>query len=251
MIAMDSIFKALSDDTRRMLLDQLRTRDGQTLTELESTTGLSRFGVMKHLKQLEGANLILTHKAGRFKYHYLNAAPLQLLVDRWIEPLIQQPLARAILDLGAELERNTPVTDKPDFMLETFIRTTPEKLWEALTSGDISKRYYIAGAAIHGAMEPDTPYEYLTADGKVMLSGIVLAADPPKRLEMTFLPGWAGPNAKPSRNVYEIEAVGDLTKLTILHFDLPAGQEGLKEGWAKIAASLKSLLETGEALNFG
>ena len=251
MIAMDSIFKALSDDTRRMLLDQLRTRDGQTLTELESTTGLSRFGVMKHLKQLEGANLILTHKAGRFKYHYLNAAPLQLLVDRWIEPLTQQPLARAILDLGAELERNTPVTDKPDFMLETFIRTTPEKLWEALTSGDISKRYYIAGAAIHGAMEPDTPYEYLTADGKVMLSGTVLAADPPKRLEMTFLPGWVGPNAKPSRNVYEIEAVGDLTKLTILHFDLPAGQEGLKEGWAKIAASLKSLLETGEALNFG
>ena len=251
MIAMDSIFKALSDDTRRMLLDQLRTRDGQTLTELESTTGLSRFGVMKHLKQLEGANLILTHKAGRFKYHYLNAAPLQLLVDRWIEPLTQQALARAILDLGAELERNTPVTDKPDFMLETFIRTTPEKLWEALTSGDISKRYYIAGAAIHGAMEPDTPYEYLTADGKVMLSGIVLAADPPKRLEMTFLPGWVGPNAKPSRNVYEIEAVGDLTKLTILHFDLPAGQEGLKEGWAKIAASLKSLLETGEALNFG
>ncbi|MDZ7588442.1 MAG: metalloregulator ArsR/SmtB family transcription factor [Parasphingorhabdus sp.] len=84
---MDSIFKALSDDTRRMFLDQLRERDGQTLTELEATTGLSRFGVMKHLKQLEAVNLIITRKDGRFKYHYLNAAPLQQLVDRWIEPL--------------------------------------------------------------------------------------------------------------------------------------------------------------------
>jgi DNA-binding transcriptional ArsR family regulator/uncharacterized protein YndB with AHSA1/START domain len=252
---MDSIFKALSDETRRMFLDQLRKRDGQTLSELESSTGLSRFGVMKHLKQLEAAKLIITRKDGRFKYHYLNAAPLQQLVDRWIEPLTQQPLARVMLDLKAELERNIPMTTaaitKPDYMLETFIRTTPEKLWEALTSAEMSKRYYIAGAAIHGSMMADTPYEYLTPNGAPILTGTVISADPPKRLEMTFLPGWMGPDAKQSRIAYEIEAIGSLTKLSILHFDIPSGQEGVKEGWAKIAASLKSLLETGEALNFG
>ena len=249
---MNSVFKALSDETRRMFLDQLRMRDGQTLTDLESTTGLSRFGVMKHLKQLGAARLIITRKVGRFKYHYLNAAPLQELVDRWIEPLTQQPLARAALDLKTALERNTDMTttSKPDYMLETYIRTTPQKLWEALTTGEMSKRYYIAGAAIRGSMAANTPYDYLTPDGHPILSGTVIAADPPRRLEMTFQPGWMGPNAKPSRMAYEIEAMGEVTKLTILHFDIPAEQHGVKDGWVKIAASLKSLLETGEALRF-
>ncbi len=236
-----------------MFLDQLRRRDGQTLTELESTTGLSRFGVMKHLKLLEAANLIITRRDGRFKYHYLNAVPLQQLVDRWIEPLTQQPLARAILDLKTVLERNTamPEKTKPDYMLETYIRTTPERLWEALTSADLSKLYYIAGAAIHGSMQANTPYEYLTPDGHPILSGTVIDADPPTRLEMTFQPGWMGPNAKHSRIAYEITAMGKVTKLTVMHFEIPAGQEGVKDGWVKIMASLKSLLETGEALNFG
>lgn len=124
-------------------------------------------------------------------------------------------------------------------------------LGEALTSADLSKRYYIAGAAIHGSMQSDAPYEYRTPDDHPILTGMVIAADPPRRLEMTFQPGWMGPDAKPSRIAYEIEAMGDIAKLTILHFKIPAGQDGVKDGWTKIAASLKSLLETGEALNFG
>jgi uncharacterized protein YndB with AHSA1/START domain len=257
---MDAIFKALSDETRRQLLDRLRERDGQTLTELEASLGMTRFGVMKHLRVLEAASLVVTQRVGRFKYHYLNAAPLQSLVDRWIEPLTQAPLARAALDLKFKLEGAQPMAKKPqrqlsdtkpDFVLETFIRTTPQKLWDALTSAELSKRYYIAGAVIRGTFETGGDYQYLTADGKVMLSGKILAADPPNRLDMTFVPSWGAPNAKPSRNVYEIESVGELTKLTILHFDLPKGQEGVREGWAKIAASLKSLLETGKALSFG
>jgi DNA-binding transcriptional ArsR family regulator len=102
---MDDVFKALSDETRRGLLDRLRERDGQTLTELESAIGMTRFGVMKHLKVLEGANLVVTRKSGRFKYHYLNAAPLQLIVDRWITPITLQAATRALLDLKADLER--------------------------------------------------------------------------------------------------------------------------------------------------
>jgi uncharacterized protein YndB with AHSA1/START domain/DNA-binding transcriptional ArsR family regulator len=249
---MDAIFKALNDETRRRLLDALRSRDGQTLSELESINSMTRFGVMKHLSVLEVANLVVTRKAGRFKYHYLNAAPLQEVVDRWIEPLTAKAGARALLDLKTDLERqsNMSTDEKPDFVLETFIRAKPDKVWEALTSTELSKRYYIAGAAIQGDFKAGGAYAYKTADGQAMLSGKIIAADPPKRLEMTFVPGWAGPNAKASRNVYELTAVGDLTKLTILHFNIPKGQEGVKEGWAKIAASLKSLLETGKPLKF-
>lgn len=251
---MELVFKALSDDTRRQLLDMLRRRDGQTLTELESALGMTRFGVMKHLKTLEAASLVLTRKQGRFKHHYLNAAPLQLLVDRWIEPLTQQPVARAILDLKADLERSTDMTTmtetRPDFMMETFIRTTPERLWEALTDPELITRYHFAHAAVHGKFAPGEPYEYKFADGGVMLSGEIIKADPPNRLEMSFLPGWIGPNAAKSRHVYELEALGELTRLVVRHYDLPDSQHGVREGWAKIVASLKSYLETGEALSF-
>jgi uncharacterized protein YndB with AHSA1/START domain/DNA-binding transcriptional ArsR family regulator len=251
---MEAILKALGDKTRRALLDKLRSRDGQTLTELESSLGMSRFGVMKHLKILEAADLVLTYKSGRFKYHYLNAAPLQQVVDRWIEPLTRQPATRALIDLKSQLE-GTEMTEleaitKPDFMLETYIAATPERVWEALTSAELSRQYYISGAAFHGDLTPGSSYEYLTPDGKVMLSGEIIAVDRIKRLEMTFLPGW-GANPKASRNVFEIEAAGDQTKLTILHFDIPPGNDGVKQGWAKIALALKTLLETGEAMKFG
>jgi uncharacterized protein YndB with AHSA1/START domain/DNA-binding transcriptional ArsR family regulator len=246
---MDVIFKALSDTTRRKLLDRLRDKNGQSLSELENAMGMTRFGVMKHLKVLEAASLIVTHKSGRFKYHYLNPSPLQLMVDRWIEPLTQQPLTRAVLGLKAELERNHNMT-KPDFMLETFIRTTPEKLWKALTDPALITRYHFASIAIHGRFDPGEAYEYQFSDGNTMLSGEVIAADPPSRLELSFLPGWMGPHAVKSRHVYKIEHMGDLTKLTVLHFDLPEGQDGVREGWAKIIASLKSYLETGKALHF-
>jgi uncharacterized protein YndB with AHSA1/START domain/DNA-binding transcriptional ArsR family regulator len=247
-VLVDLIFKALADETRRLLLDRLRERNGQTLTELESGTGMTRFGVMKHLNQLEAAGLVVTRKEGRFKFHHLNAAPIQQVVDRWIEPLTQRPMARALLDLKADIEGAADMaSDKPDFVLETYIRTTPEKLWEALTNGEMTRRYYIANAALTGEIRPGGAYAYMTADGKPMLTGEIIAADPPRRLEMTFLPGWT-PGARPSRNVYEIERAGDAVKLTILHFDIPRENAGVRQGWAKVAASLKSLLETGEAL---
>jgi uncharacterized protein YndB with AHSA1/START domain/DNA-binding transcriptional ArsR family regulator len=247
---MDAVFKALADATRRDLLDRLRQRDGQTLTELEIVPNMTRFGVMKHLAVLEAANLVITRKVGRFKYHYLNTAPVQELVDRWIEPITRQVMTRAVLDLKSTLEGDTvmPKQTKPDFVLETFIRTTPKKLWQALTDGEMTKHYYIAGAAFRGEVESGKSYEYHTADGRVMLSGDIIEATPYSRLDMTFVPGW-GSNAA-SRNVYELAPIGEMTKLTILHFGLSAGQEGVKEGWAKIAASLKSLLETGQALDF-
>jgi uncharacterized protein YndB with AHSA1/START domain/DNA-binding transcriptional ArsR family regulator len=245
---MDAVFKALGDETRRHLLDSLRVKDGQTLTELEGVLGMTRFGVMKHLGVLEAAGLIVTRKEGRFKYHYLNVAPIQNIVDRWIEPLTQLPMTRALIDLKNQLEGSkTLPNNKPDFILETFIRATPERVWDALTKGEFSKHYYIAAAAIRGKIADGEKYEYLTADGNVMLSGKIILAKPYEKLEMTFVPSWRETFGE-SRNIYELQKQDDLTKLTILHFDLPSGSDGIKEGWAKIASSLKSFLETGQGL---
>jgi len=251
---MDSIFKALSDHSRRKLLDALRQKDGQSLSELEGQLGMTRFGVMKHLKLLEAAGLVISHKVGRFKYHYLNAAPLQELADRWIEPMVQRPLARAVLDLKAQLENpqkmSTTPTAKPDFILETFIRTTPEALWEALTSESISARYNVLAGAIKSDFKPGSPYQHELPDGTSILSGEILNAEPPHLLEMTFVPGWVDGEPQASRCLYRIQPEGKTCKLTVEHYEIPAGQEGVGEGWAKIVSNLKSLLETGDVLSF-
>lgn len=251
---MDSVFKALGDPTRRALLDSLRERDGQSLTDLESALSMTRFGVMKHLAVLVDENLILTRKVGRFKYHYLNAAPLQSVVDRWIEPLTRVPATRALLDLKAGLEGEAAMQttlEKPDYMLATFIAASPARVWEALTTAELSRQYYIMGAGFHGTLEVGARYEYRTADGNVMLSGNIIAVEHEKRLEMTFEPHWGNPRVGASRNVYELEAAGSATRLTILHYGLPGGQEGVKDGWAKIVSGLKTLLETGKPLEIG
>ena len=136
----DAIFKALADPTRRALLDTLRDRGGQTLTELEQGLGMTRFGVMKHLGVLEEAGLIVTRRDGRFKYHYLNALPIQEVADRWMAPYAK-PLARFALDLKNELEGRATMPDTPNYVLETYIRTTPEALWEALTKPEWTRQY--------------------------------------------------------------------------------------------------------------
>jgi DNA-binding transcriptional ArsR family regulator/uncharacterized protein YndB with AHSA1/START domain len=251
---MDAVFKALSDETRRTLLDMLRKRDGQTLSELEQKLGMTRFGVMKHLKVLEEASLVVTRRSGRFKHHYLNAVPLQEVLDRWIEPLIHKPMARMALDLKAQLEGTAamtkPAEKRPDFVLETFIRTTADRLWNAIVDPDTVKQYHFAAAMPRGSFETGGRVEFMTPDGGIMLAGDIIEADPPRRLDMTFEPGWMGPGAKASRCVYEIADMGETCKLTILHYDIPEGQDGVRDGWARVASSMKSFLETGKPLAF-
>ena len=101
---MDAIFKALSDPTRRQLLDTLRDRGGLTLTELEEGLGMTRFGVMKHLKVLEDANLVVTQRSGREKLHFLNPVPIRQIHDRWIDKYTQAQVT-ALLDLKTQLEQ--------------------------------------------------------------------------------------------------------------------------------------------------
>ncbi len=99
----DLVFKALADATRRLLLDMLFARDGQTLTELESELEMTRFGVMKHLRLLEKAGLVVTKRAGREKLHFLNAVPIRMIHDRWIDKYTERHVS-ALLELKAELE---------------------------------------------------------------------------------------------------------------------------------------------------
>jgi DNA-binding transcriptional ArsR family regulator len=101
----DEVFKALADPTRRGLLDALFERDGQSLSELEGRLSMSRFGVMKHLKVLEGAGLVTTRRRGREKLHYLNPVPIRLVHDRWVSKYAE-PWASALTELKRELEED-------------------------------------------------------------------------------------------------------------------------------------------------
>ncbi len=243
---MDAIFKALNDPTRRDLLDRLRQRDGQSLQELEAGLEMTRFGVMKHLKLLEDASLIVTRKEGRFKYHYLNALPLQEVIDRWIEPLLVKPQARQVLDLKAQLEGTAQM--KPDYMMQTFIKTDQDRLWDVLTDPAEMEKFHFMASKVEGTATEGDTIRYITPDDNDMLHMKVLKLDPKSRIEWTFEPKWLGPDAPASRCVYLVEAEGPHCKLTIEHYDIAPGQEGFSEGWERLAASLKSYIETGTGL---
>ena len=138
----DEVFRALADPSRRTLLDRLFERDGQTLGELETALpGMTRFGVMKHLKVLETARLVTSRKVGRERHHYLNPVPIRRIHDRWLDRY-RIRAADLLDDLRVSLETD-PMTDTrpggrqparpPQHVFTTFIRATPEKIWQALT----------------------------------------------------------------------------------------------------------------------
>ncbi len=137
--AMDEVFKALADPSRRLLLDSLNERNGQTLRELCSGLDMARQSVSKHLAVLEEANLVTTVRRGREKLHYLNAAPINEITDRWINRY-EEGRVHALADLKRALEDTT--MDKPSFVYTTYIKTTPEQLWKALTEPAFTERYW-------------------------------------------------------------------------------------------------------------
>ena len=136
---MDEVFKALADTSRRQLLDSLNSRNGQTLRELCSGLDMARQSVSKHLAVLEAANLVSAVRRGREKLHYLNPAPIREITERWINHY-EQARVHALADLKRALE--DPIVDRPTFVYTTYIRTTPERLWQALTDPAFTKRYW-------------------------------------------------------------------------------------------------------------
>ncbi len=240
----DEIFKALADPTRRSLLDELFRRDGQTLSELEARFEMSRFGVMKHLRVLEDAGLVVTRKVGREKQHFLNPVPIRLVHDRWVSKYAE-PWAAALSGLKQGLESTM------EKVFEIYIRTTPERLWEAITDPEIRAKYNF-GAGVASDWQPGSRIEMGSPNAPGLLGeGEVLEVDPPKRLVHTLTALW-GEDVKAegaSRVTWEIEQVADSCRLTVVHDQLREGaNEQLYGGWPMILSGLKTWLETGELL---
>lgn len=137
---------------------------------------------------------------------------------------------------------------KPDFMMQTFIRCTQDALWDALTQADDMARYHFACNTVQGNAAVGEETTFILPNSEAMLRQVTTALDPKSKIAMTFDPLFMGPDAPPSHMVYLIEPQGDACKLTIEHYDIAPGQEGFAEGWARLAASLKSFLETGTPL---
>ena len=241
---MDAIFKALADPTRRSLLDALFQEDGQTLTALEARFEMTRFAVMKHLKLLEEAGLVVTRRQGREKLHFLNPVPIRLVHDRWVSKYAL-PVVAALSDLKSRLEN--PMQK----IYEIYIRTTPERLWEAITDSEIRSKYTF-GARVTSDWTPGSRYEMSAPGAHGLLSeGEIVESDPPRRLVQTMVALW-GEDVKSegtSRVTWEIEPVGDSCKLVVTHDQLREGaNDQLYGGWPMILSGLKTWLETGELL---
>ena len=238
------MFRALADPTRRELLDELFRADGQTLTALEERFPMTRFGVMKHLKVLEQAGLVVTRKRGRQKLHFLNPVPIRLVHDRWVSKYAE-PWAAALSDLKQELEQTM------EKIFEIYIRTTPERLWQAITDPEI-RRTYNFGASVRSDWQPGSRLEmsHPRAPG-LLADGEVLEVEPPHRLVHTMTALWSDEvrSAGASRVTWEIEPVGDSCRLVLTHDELPEGASGeIYGGWPMILSGLKTWLETGETL---
>jgi len=238
------VFRALADPTRRSLLDELFREDGQTLRQLESRFEMTRFGVMKHLKQLEDAGLVVTKRRGREKLHFLNPVPIRLVHDRWVSKYAE-PWAAGLSELKANLEATM------ERVFEIYIRTTPERLWEAITDGDIREKYNF-GARIDSDWTVGSTFELSSPKADVVLGeGEVLEVDPPRRLVHTMIAHFS-PEAEAegtSRVTWEIEQVEDSCRLTLTHDQMREGaNDELYGGWPMILSGLKTWLETGDLL---
>ncbi len=238
----DDVFKALADPTRRSLLDELYREDGQTLGALTGRFAMSRFGVMKHLKVLEEAGLVVTKKRGREKVHFLNPVPIRLVHDRWVSKYAE-PWAAGLSDLKSRMESSM------EKVFEIYIKTTPERLWDAITDGEIRSKYQF-GATVTSDWTPGSRFEMAAGD-LPLGEGEILEVDPPRRLVQTMVALW-GEDVKAegeTRITWEIEPIEDSCRLTLTHDQMREGaNDQLFGGWPMILSGLKTWLETGELL---
>jgi DNA-binding transcriptional ArsR family regulator/uncharacterized protein YndB with AHSA1/START domain len=249
----DRVFKALADPTRRLLLDRLFERDGRTLTELETDLEMTRFGVMKHLRILEEAGLVVSRKSGRSRLHYLNPVPVRRVHDRWIGKYTERQAA-ALSELKTQLEETVTIVTgnaPTEQVYQVFIKATPETIWKAITTPEFTAKYF------HGARIEVNDETYVShgPDGDLWGDDKVMEWDPPRRL----VHGWRSmydeelAKEETSRVTWEIEPQGDGTcLLTVVHDRLEGAPKTAASvsgpGWTRVLSGLKTLLETGEPL---
>jgi uncharacterized protein YndB with AHSA1/START domain len=214
------------------------------LGALEQRFSMTRFGVMKHLRQLEDAGLVVTKRRGRQKLHFLNAIPIRLIHDRWVSKYTE-PWAAALSDLKTRLE--TPM----EKVFEIYIRTTPDRLWEAIVDPEIRGKYNF-GAGVESDWKVGSPMQMgAPKAGGLLGEGEILEIDPPRRLVHTLVALWSDEVKREgaSRITWEIEPVADSCRLTVTHDELREGANPeLYGGWPMILSGLKTWLETGELL---
>jgi uncharacterized protein YndB with AHSA1/START domain/DNA-binding transcriptional ArsR family regulator len=267
---MDAVFRALADPSRRELLDRLNARNGQRLSELVDGLGMARQSVSKHLAVLEAAELVTVVRRGRERLHYLNTAPINDIAERWIDRY-HRGHVQALSDLKRALE--DPAMSDTEFVYATYIRTTPEQLWAALTEPAFTLRYW--GVAFQSDWRVGSTILHQSGpDGEVKdLGHVVLEAEPFRRLAYTWhnyqpehaeLFGWSAERLaqlqteRRSKVSFDLEPSGDVVKLTVIHDDFEPGSEMLEAcsgrkpqsgGWPVLLANLKTLLETGVPLD--
>jgi uncharacterized protein YndB with AHSA1/START domain/DNA-binding transcriptional ArsR family regulator len=254
----DDVFRALADPGRRRLLDSLNARNGQSLRELCGELDMARQSVSKHLAVLESAGLVTTSRRGREKLHFLNAAPINAIADRWISRYHRER-AEALADLATALEQEHMATD--EFVYVTYITTTPQRLWQALTDPAFTRRYW--GVELRSEWQEGSPVTW-EQDGVVIddPEQVVLEADPPRRLAYTwhtFTPEFSASvgiddelhariSAEPrSKVTFTLEPLDEKVKLTVVHDGFEPGSAVLgliRGGWPALLSDLKTLLET-------
>jgi uncharacterized protein YndB with AHSA1/START domain len=247
---MAPVFRALADPGRRVLLDQLFERDGQTLGELcVHLPAMTRFGVMKHLGVLEGAGLVSTQRVGREKRHFLNPVPIRLVHDRWTGKFAES-IVGSMRSIKAQLE--TPPMGTINHVYNIYIKASPERVWRAITDGDDTARYYY-GTRVASDWAKGSSLTYAYEDGTVAADGEVLDIEPGRSVTMSFHPRWS-PDLDaegPVRMTWTVEASEDGgSKLTVTSALIPGSKtEGeFSGGVVFIVSGLKTFLETGEPL---
>jgi len=245
---MDKVFKALADDTRRRLLDLLREQNGRTLGDLCAHIDMARQSVTQHLAALEAANLVVTVRRGREKLHYLNPVPLHEIQERWIGRF-ERPRLRVLSDVKRRAEE--AMTDKPTFVYVTYIASTPEKVWDALTDADLTAVYW--GHSNVSDWRTGSRWEHVRIDGSGIADvvGTVVESERPTRLVTTWTePENEGREDMYSRVTFDLRPHGDIVRLTVTHEDLRTERDvaDVSLGWPAVLSNLKSLLETGRPL---
>lgn len=247
---MDKIFKALADPIRRKILDELFKNNGQALGELCKHFDLSRQGVMKHLVVLESADLVVKVRSGRKSLHYINPVPILEISERWIGKYEQRhiqalrTLKKALEESNNEKNISENIMEKETIVYISYINTTPEKLWDALTNPEFTKQYW-GGRIIQSDWKVGSTVKMGSSKGKLEIFGNVVESKPNELLSYTW-------HSNPKSTVtFLIEPYGSVIRLTVTHKGLDPDSkeyEQTRQGWFAIISSLKSLLETGKAL---
>jgi uncharacterized protein YndB with AHSA1/START domain/DNA-binding transcriptional ArsR family regulator len=247
---MDAVFKALADPTRRYLLDLLHEQNGRTLGELCERLEMTRQSATQHLTLLEAANLVTTIRRGREKLHYLNPVPLHDMQERWIDKF-ERPRLRTLSAVKHRAEKGDraeeDMSDRPDYVYVTYIESTPELVWAALTDADLTADYW--GHRNVSDWQVGSRWEHQRTDGSGIADvvGEVLESRPPYRLVTT----WAPPDGGEAAQVtFDIERYEEIVRLRVTHENLATEQDhaDVARGWPAVLSNLTTLLVTGHVL---